>query len=297
MGTLRAAETVALKPEAAGRISRIGFREGDSVRKGQLLFSLDDEALQAERSGKRASVGLLAAECRQMEALVSSQQAAPIELDRKRAELAVARSALAVLEVRIRQMSIVAPFDGVTGTRQVSLGDYIQPGQPLVTISSFSPVKAVIRLPETRADVIRVGQPVALTVDVLPGVLLQGRVTVIEPQLDIGTRAVWLRAEFRGGDPRLRGGMTATARLEAGSRSGQWVKLPEQAVVAQGGKTVVYRVADRKATPVPVVIGSRADGKVEVSGVKPGETIVVSCQNKLAKPGMPVETVPLREGR
>jgi membrane fusion protein (multidrug efflux system) len=285
-----------LKPEVAGRVVSLGFKEGQSVRKGDLLVKLDDSLLVAELPAKEAAVVLAEAEYKRLQLLVQSQQVADIDVERKRVDVALAKAANQLLKVRIKQTELRAPFDGVIGIRQFSIGDVVQSGQALVSLSSFSPVKVDVKLPEGRADVLRVNQQVDVRIDALPGLLLRGRLAVIEPQLDAGTRALWARVVLNTGDNRIRSGMSATVSIPlTGGGAAPW--LPEQVLVAQGGKQVVFRVVDGKAKATPVRAGQRQPGKVEIlEGVRTGDTVVVSGQNKLSKTDMPIKTVPMTGG-
>lgn len=296
IGSIRPAESILLRPEVSGRVVSINFSEGASVRKGDLLVKLDDSLLVAELDAKMAAVELAEAEYRRQSVLLKSQQVADIDVERKRAEVALAKSSLNVLRGRIKQTELRAPFDSVTGIRQFSVGDVVQAGQALVSLSSFSPLKMDVKLPEGRAETLHVNQRVDVRLDALPGLNLKGRIYVIEPQLDAGTRALWARVLLTAGDPRIRSGMTATVSISM-KTSAPAIWLPEQALVAQGGKLVVFKVVDGKAKPLPVRSGQRIPGKVQVlEGVQSGDTIVVSGQNKLTKPDLPIKVVPLAGG-
>ncbi len=296
IGTVRPAESILLRPEVSGRVVSIHFNEGSSVRKGDLLVKLDDALLVAELDAKMATVELAEAEYRRQLVLLKSQQVADIDVERKRAEVAMAKSSLNVLRARIKQTELRAPFDSVTGIRQFSVGEVVQAGQALVNLSSFSPLKVDVKLPEGRAEILRVNQRVDVRLDALPGLNLKGRIYVIEPQLDAGTRALWGRVLLTENDPRIRSGMTASVSIPM-KTAAPAIWLPEQALVAQGGKQVVFKVVNGKAKPLPVRSGQRMPGKVQVlEGVQPGDTIVVSGQNKLTKPDLPIQAVPLAGG-
>ena len=130
---------------------------------------------------------------------------------------------------------------------------------------------------------------------VLPQLQLQGRVVAIEPNLETDTRALVLRVLIPQGDSRVREGMTARASFGFGAAN--QIVVPEQALVAQGGKFVVFTVKDNMATAVPVKVGNRSVGRVAiVDGLRDGDVIVVSGQNKLPKPQMPIKPVPMQGG-
>lgn len=293
LATLKAAESVLLKPEVAGRVVAINFNEGQSVNKDQLLVQLDDDLLQAELSSQQANLSLTQAEYRRYQALFEQQQVSALDYERKKAELAQAKAALSLVQAKLRQRQIRAPFAGVLGLRQFSVGDVLQANQALVRLNSMRSLKADIKIPETNNVLVSLKQSVLLTLDAVPNLTLRGQVTAIEPSLDNTTRALVLRVSIPQGDARVRDGMTARARLLLPSKN--TLLIPEQALVAQKGQFVVFVVKDNIATAKKVSLGKREVGRVEITqGLQVGDVIVVSGQNKLNKPEVPIKPVPLQ---
>lgn len=295
IATLKANESIVLKPEVAGRVISIQFAEGQQVKKGQLLVQLDDDLLQAEQAAAQAALNLAQAEFQRYQSLFQEQQVSVLDFERKKAELAQAKAAMSLVQAKLRQKQIRAPFAGVVGLRSFSPGDVVQANQSLVRLTSMSPLKADIKIPETSSHLISLNQTVTLKVDAVPGVQLQGKVTAVDPGLDTTTRAIVLRVLIPQGDNRIREGMTARATFSGGQA--QQIVIPEQALVAQGGKFVVFTVKDNTATAVPVKVGNRSVGKVAiVDGLRDGDVIVISGQNKLPKPQMPIKPLMVQGG-
>jgi membrane fusion protein (multidrug efflux system) len=293
LATLKANESVLLKPEVAGRVVTINFNEGQTVSKGQLLVQLDDDLLQAELVSQQANLALTQTEYQRYQALFEQQQVSALDYERKKAELAQAKAALSLVQAKLRQRQVRAPFAGVLGLRQFSVGDVLQANQALVRLNSMSPLKAEIKIPETNNALVSLKQSVLLTLDAVPNLTLKGQITAIEPSLDSTTRALVLRVLIPKTDARVRDGMTARARLLLASNNALFV--PEQALVAQKGQFVVFVVKNNIAKAQVVKLGKREVGRVEVlEGLQADDVIVVSGQNKLSKPEMPIKPVPLQ---
>lgn len=291
VGSLRAGESVVLKPEIAGRVSRIHFREGQSVRAGAVLVSLDDRLIAAQLAQATAAARQSQADYARAQELAAQKLVATADLERARTQVDVDRAKVREVDARLRQTRILAPFAGITGLRQFSPGDMVQAGQALVSLVSLNPIKVDARFPETQAMPLRAGQPVQVTLTALPGETFSGRVVALEPVLDAASRAQTVRAEIANPGGRLRPGMTAQVAVVL--TQSQAVLVPEQALVPQGQKVGVYVVQGQEALFRPVVTGARRPGLVEIKqGLAVGETIVVSGQNKLFGPQAAIRPVP-----
>lgn len=291
VGTVRANEFVQLRPEIGGRVAVIAFKDGDTVRKGQLLLKLDNSVQQAEMASRQAAVALAEGEFKRYGALMENQQVSKAEYEKRQAELDQAKADLAVLKAKLEQYVIKAPFDGRVGLRLFSPGDFVQPGQALVSLTNLAQLKVDIRVAESSLGAVHIGQSVSLDFDAVPGLTIPGAIAAVEPTLDAGTRSMIVRIVARNTDARLKAGMTVRASLRRAPVPDP-VVVPEQAVVPQGGRYVVFKVTGDKAVATPVQTGPRAPGKVTIlKGVMIGDQIVVSGQNKLVKPEMPIVPV------
>jgi membrane fusion protein (multidrug efflux system) len=175
----------------------------------------------------------------------------------------------------------------VLGLRQVSVGDFVQAGDDLVSLVDLDPLKVDFRIPEIALAALRVGQEVAVSVDALPGETFIGSVYAIDPEVDVNGRAVILRASIDNRSGQLRPGLFARVSLVL-ERKSDALLVPEEAIVPQGEKQLVYTIVDGTATLVPVETGDRHAGRVEiVSGLAPGDRVVTAGQMKL-RPGAKV---------
>jgi len=210
--------------------------------------------------------------------------------DEAQSRLKESEASLSLAKVRLEKSIIRAPFNGRLGLRQVSPGDFVQPGQAIVNLEDTDSIKVDFRIPEIYLGRVQVGQPVQVGVDVYPDQLFEGKIYAIDARIDNATRTVLIRARIPNPKGALHPGMFARVTLLLGERENA-VFVPEQAVVPMGGDKFVYRVVDGKAALTKVRLGLRKEGRVEiVEGVGPEETVITAGQMKLFD-GAPVKTV------
>ncbi len=291
VGTLRSNESVVLRPEVSGRISAIRFEEGQPVARGAVLIELDAAVERAELQQARANLDLARSNYRRTEELFGREFVSRTARDEAASRLAVARAAEQLAQARLERMRILAPFDGIVGIRNVSVGDYVKDGAELVNLEDISSLKVDFRLPEIHLQQLRTGQSLEVGTDTLPGERFAATVRAIDPLVDAQGRAVLVRAALANPDGRLRPGVFARVRLTLAERS-EVVVVPEEALMPMpGGDTFVYRVVDGLAQRVAVRIGVRRDARVEiVEGLQAGDVVVTAGQLKLRE-GVPVRPV------
>lgn len=287
VGTLTANESVLIRPEIPGRVERIHFEEGQPVKTGEPLITLDGAEYRAQVAQTEATVTVNRLNFQRAADLVKTNMLSRQDYDQAQARLAESRALLQRHQVMLAKTVLRAPFDGVTGLRLVSPGAYVQPGQDLVNLENLDPVKVEFRVPERHAGAMTVGRPLVLRVDAVPGRQFNGEIYAIDPRLDAATRTFALRGRVPNGDGLLRPGMFAQVELTVGERPAA-VVIPEQAIVPRGDKLYVFKLVDGKVAFTPVVTGLRAPGIVEiVDGLATGDTVVIEGQMKL-RDGMPV---------
>lgn len=289
VGSLVSNESVVLRPEIAGRIARIGFRDGETVQRGAVLVELDSAVRRAELEQGRAKLTLAKANSRRTEDLFERKFVSQSSRDNARAELELARAGLDLAQARLDHTVIRAPFAGVVGIRSVSPGDFVQDGDALINLEDIATLKLDFRLPELYLDRVHKGQVLELTTDVLPGETFTARVDAIDPLVEAQGRAVRLRASLANPAGRLRPGVFVRVRLVLAARPDVLV-VPEAALVpAPGNVQFVYQVHEGKAQRVDVTTGMRRDAVVEiVSGLAAGAQVVTAGQLKL-RDGAPVD--------
>lgn len=287
VGSLRSDESITLRPEVAGRISAIGFQEGQRVTKGEMLVRLDPAINDAEVQQARANLTLAKTKYDRAVDLAKSNFISGQARDEAENNLKVAQAALTLAEAKQAKMDIRAPFSGIIGLRSVSIGDYVKEGADMVNLEAIDPLKVDFRVPEMYLAQVGPGQPLSISLDAFPGRTFEGRVFAVNPLLDAAGRAVVIRAQIRNADTSLRPGMFARVRLVTKDVQDAMV-VPEQALVPQGDEQYVYKVVEGKAVRAKVQVGQRRDGKAEVvAGVAPDDLIVTAGQLKL-RDGIPV---------
>jgi membrane fusion protein (multidrug efflux system) len=291
VGTLRSSESITVRPEVAGTIQRIHFADGQQVPRGALLFTLDDALVRADLNEANANLQNSRRAHSRAQELAGKQLIARADLDKSTAELAVNEARAASARTRIAKAQIRAPFAGVIGLRSVSVGDYVEAGKDLVQLVRLDPLEIDLRAPEVVLSSLAVGQKVAFGVDSFRDQRFDATVVAIAPTVDVGGRSVSLRARFANADQKLRPGMSAQVRIQLDT-NGSALMVPEQAIVPMGEQKNVYVVAQGKAKLVPVTLGNRQPGLVEVtSGLKDGDQVIVSGLQKIGD-GAPVQAQP-----
>jgi membrane fusion protein (multidrug efflux system) len=294
VGTLRANESVTIRPEIAGRVVAIGFAEGQKVRKGATLITLDDSVYRAEVAEKAANRKLSELAYERAKLLVE-KKAASIEVkDRAEAQLEADDAALQLARARLDKARIIAPFDGAIGLRTISIGDFVDVGEVLVNLVDIDLLKVDFRVGEVYLPDVTTGQSIAVKVDAFPTQQFNGEVYAIEPEVDVNGRAVVIRARLPNGENKLRPGLFSRVTLIV-DKNAQAMLVPEDAIVPQGDQHFVYRVVDGRAQLTEVQIGKRKETRVEIrSGLSPGDVIVAAGQLKL-RDGVAVHTVDRKE--
>jgi membrane fusion protein (multidrug efflux system) len=281
VGTLLADESVVIRSEIAGRIASLHIDEGGAVTGGQVLARLADEEWAAIVRQNEATLALQELKMRRAVELRDRNVMSQQEYDETLAALDQARATLALARARLDKTVIRAPFAGILGLRRVSPGDYVEAGEDLVNLEAINPLKVDFSVPERFALRLAPGQSVSVRVNAFPGEVFTGEVYAIDPRIDAATRSFLLRARIANPDARLRPGMFADAGLVLEVREDAlWV--PEQAIVPVGEAQYVYVVEHGKARRVPVQLGLRRPGEVEiVSGIAPGASVVSEGHQKL----------------
>lgn len=280
VGTLKSSESVVLRPETAGRIASINFKEGSLVQRGAVLLTLDASIQTAELEQAKANLALAQSSFQRNQALLEKKFLSPQALDNSAAALKVQAAAVQLAEAKVGKMHVKAPFNGMLGLRNVSVGDYVKEGQELVNIEDIATLRVDFKLPETYLGRLRQGQALEVTSDALAGERFPAVLDAVDPLVDPNGRAISARARLNNAAGKLRPGMFVRTRLLFGQRQGV-LMLPEQAIVP-GAQPMVFKVVDGKAVANKVRLGVRRAAQVEVlEGLSAGEVVVTAGQLKL----------------
>lgn len=299
VGSLKSNQGVMLRPEVSGRVSKLGFAEGQRVRRGQLLVQLDDTLQRAQLKQSEAQASIARTNLQRSRELLGQGFVSQSAVDQNAASLEVAEAQVALSRAQLERLKVLAPFDGTAGLRLVDVGDYIKDGADIVNIEDLSSLKVQFSVPERTVDRLRPGQPVEVAVDALPGRSFKGRVQAVDSQVDANGRALQVVAQVENPGALLKPGMFARPRVVFSVREGAIV-VPEEALVPVGGKQVVFKIVDgaegkKAAQRVDARIGLRLPGKVEIlEGLKVGDSVVTAGHERLLRGNnLPVRVIDL----
>jgi membrane fusion protein, multidrug efflux system len=281
LGTAQANESVTITAKVSDVITRLAFDSGERVHKGQLLADMNSRAQQADVAAAEAALRDAEQQLQRGGELAKAQLIARGQYDTLRANRDAAAASVQAKRASVADRTISAPFDGVLGLRQVSLGALVSPGTVITTLDDDRTIKLDFTLPEAALSALSRGQEITATSDAWPGQTFAGRIADIDSRVDPETRAMRVRAELPNPDVKLRQGMLLRVQVQLPTR--QALVLPELAVQQEAEQSSVFRVdAGDKVEQVPIKLGTRREGVVEViSGLKPGDRVVVEGTVKL----------------
>jgi membrane fusion protein (multidrug efflux system) len=291
VGSLAAVQGTTLSNELAGTVTKIAFESGAQVKKGDLLVQLDASAEEAQLASAKAAAVLADINLQRAQELRTQNSNSQSDLDSADAQAKQAEASVANLESAVAKKTITAPFDGRIGIRTVNLGQYLPAGTAIVSLQSLDPIYADFSLPQQQLADLAPGLTVHVTTDALPGQIIDGKITAIDPQVDDATRNVQVQATLDNHDEKLRSGMFANVAVELPAKDKVLI-IPATAVLATPYGDSVF-VVDEAKDPTTgqdgkvlrqqfVQLGvTRGDFVAVVSGLKPDETVVTSGVFKL----------------
>lgn len=275
VGNTRANESVELVSELSLRLVSIHFSEGARVKKGDLLFQLDDSEWQANLKKAQARLHLANETEKRNQTLLASGGISVQVFDESVSNRKVLESEVELLNVMIAKTRIRAPFDGVTGIRKVSEGALLTPGVPLVRLDDLSRLRIDFSVPEKYANMIRKGDEFVFRAD---GLRTEQRAVVeaVEPSVNKNSGNLDVLAVVENPDPSLKAGVTVSISLSSEAATSS-VYLPTQALIPTPGGYHIYVLFDGKADYRPVKTGLRSDKLVEIAeGIKAGDSVLVT---------------------
>lgn len=289
IGRLVPDEEVQLSFETSGKITEIHFEEGSHVKKGTLLAKVNDSQLQAQLARLEAQVPLAQERVYRQSTLLQRDAVSKEALEIVKTELATLNADIEKTKAQIEQTELRAPFDGVIGLRQVSVGAYASPNTVIAKLTSVTPIKIEFSVPERYAGEVKKGTGLEFTVD---GKLnaFKAQVYATEASLDAETHTLLVRALYPNERRELLSGQYAGIRLKQ-KEIEDAIAIPSEAIVPEMGKSKVFVYRGGKAEPVDVVTGIRTDSEIQiVNGLQIGDTILTSGTLQLRK-GSPVKIV------
>ncbi len=274
-GSVQANESLELKSETAGKITRIYFMEGKAVKKGELLVQVNDEEISAQLTKQRFNKKLNEdIEFRQRK-LLEKDAISQEEYDNALNQLNTSIADISLLEAQLDKTKIRAPFDGIIGLRYVSEGALITTSTPIANLYSISPAKIEFAIPGRYSMQVKSGQRIKFTVESDTSIFV-GEVYAVEPQIDANTRTIKIRAIAENTKGLLLPGQFVKVELILGSTPNA-ILVPTEAVIPELNGHKVFISNNGKAKEVPVQTGIRSNLNLEiVSGLSPRDTLITT---------------------
>ena len=277
LGTLRANETVTLTSTVTEAVTAVNFEDGQKVSKGDILIEMMSEQEAAELDAQQAMVEEARQQLDRAIPLVKSGASSKSVLDQRQAEFDSARAGLEEVKSRISDRIITAPFDGVLGFRNISLGTVLQPGMRITTLDDVSVMKLDFSVPSVFLSALKIGLEIEAMSNSYEGKKFKGTISSIDSQIDSNTRSVQVRALIPNDDGTLKPGLLMSLEILKNPRES--IVVPEEALVPAGSKNSVFVVetADGKslAKKRDIELGARRPGEVEIiKGLEAGEILV-----------------------
>jgi membrane fusion protein, multidrug efflux system len=304
VGSIAANESTAIRPEISGMVADIRFSEGDRVKQGQVLLSIDAREVRAELRDARARFELAEQELSRHESLFGNGFISAAELDRARAEHQRAGAEVERLQVRLDKAQVRAPFSGTVGMREISPGAYITPETIITRVDDLSSLKVDFFVPERHLARVRPGTPIRLPGHGPDGKEgnSRGEIYFASSSVDRATRAGQVRAIVKNPPPALRPGMFANIELILAQIDDALV-VPESAVLSRPDGDFLLMVVEQDGESIvvfrPVRLGLRSRGIVQVMDMdgelEAGQTIIAAGVGALPLfPGAKVEPRPAK---
>ncbi|WEK04726.1 MAG: efflux RND transporter periplasmic adaptor subunit [Candidatus Devosia phytovorans] len=281
VGSLKAADEIVLAPEVGGRISQLNLESGETIAAGTLLVSIDDKTEQAELLSAQARARYAELQLERSQRLAQSGTESGQALQQREVEAEQARAEVAMVEARIAQKTIIAPFDGVLGLRQVAQGAFVNAGQVIATLTAIDELHVDFRVPQRDLPKLSVGAPVNIRTDVFPDRDFTAIVSAIDPVIAADTRNVTVQATLDNSDGSLRPGMFANVSLALEAKP-ETIVVPGTAIQQSASGDMAYLIREGVAAIVPVTVGTRLDGRVEItSGLELGDVLITEGQTRV----------------
>lgn len=281
VGSLKAFDAVELTAELSGRVVESNLSAGQRVEKGDLLVRLDDREAAADLKVIESQLADARRQLERASRLRSNNSISQSQVDELRTSVDVAAAQRQAARIALENHRIVAPFSGVVGLSDLSIGAYVTPGTTLTTLDATDQMELNFSVPERFIGQVSLGQLVRGTSPAYPDEPFQGELVELGSRISELSRSLPVRALIDNTDGRLRPGQFMSASLTLREREA--LVIPEQAVLIRGDNKYVFIADDGVAKRIEVALGSRMPGLVEVvSGISETDDVIVTGQDRLS---------------
>jgi len=287
LGSARAAQSVTLTASVTEKVKSIHFQQGEFVKQNQTLLTLANEEELAQLAIAKIDLAEQQREYKRIENLVKRKSVSASELDRLQSSIDTARARIDQVNATLKDRIIKAPFDGLLGLNNVSVGSLLKPGDVITTLDAINQLEMDFDLAEIYIPRIKVGQKISANSVAYPDQTFSGTIVSLDSRVNPGTRSIKVRAHINNQQRLLRPGMLLTLNIIDKTRNA--IMLPEESVFMRADQHLVYKIdSEQTALEQSVTIGLRQNGNVEIiSGLKSGEQVVQMGLLKV-KPGSKV---------
>jgi len=291
VGSLEAVQGVIVTAELSGKVERIGFEPGTKVKAGELLVQQDISAENAQLRAAEANLTLAKIELERKTKLLAQKTISRSEYDNAEAQFKQAAAQADTIRAAIKKKTIRAPFDGRLGIRLVNVGQVLKEGDAIVSLQSIDPIFVNFSLPQQQLAQVTSGLTVQVTTDALPGQVVDGKITAINPQVDTATRNIQMQATVANPEELLRPGMFVNVAVVLPAQQ-HVLAIPATAVLYAPYGDSVFVVEKKKEETNGqagqivrqkfVRLGEKKGDFVAIaSGLEEGETVVTTGVFKL----------------
>jgi membrane fusion protein (multidrug efflux system) len=290
VGSLRALRGVDVTTEIAGLVRKVRFKSGDEVKAGAVLIQLNADSDLATLASLKAAADLAQVTLKRDQAQLDAEAISQAQVDGDQADLQSKRAQAASQQATIDKKTIRAPFSGRLGITLVNPGQYLNPGDKVVTLQTIDPIFIDFNVPQQQVSAVSLGQSVTVLSDAYLGQTFPGKVTAIDAKVDTSTRNVQIEATVANPQKLLLPGMFGRAAVDSGEKK-SYLTLPQTAITYNPYGATVFVAADKKdakgntqlqvqqvfITPGP----TRGDQVAILKGLSEGAMVVTSGQLKL----------------
>ncbi|MBA3813400.1 MAG: efflux RND transporter periplasmic adaptor subunit [Alphaproteobacteria bacterium] len=276
VGKLSPIQSVILHPEVQGKIAKIYFKEGQKVKEGSPLFKIDDAVYKAKVMGAEAALAQAKEEHSRAVKLLEKNFGTVAQRDKTLADMQVKEAELALAKIDLENTIIKAPFSGVIGLSEVSVGAAISPSNELATVVDLDPINVDFSIPESFFPHIKEGDIVDVTVEDIDILPVEATIKAISPEISADTLQVVIRAEMPNKELIYRPGFFARVLVLAGTIENA-VLVPTTAIEREGEEEYVLLVVDNVSVKTVVSTGMQEGNEIEIThGVKPGDLVITA---------------------
>ncbi len=294
VGTLESANSVVMKAQVKGLITRVNIIGGEAVRRGDILFEIDDRTYKAQAKEAEALYNLAKSSFEREEKLAEKKFGAIKKFEEARAQYLKTQAQFERAQKDLADTKIIAPFDGFVGLHRISVGTPISADLDLVTITDTDPMKVNFKMPSKFVRYLSVDQRVNIDVDSYPGEKFEGRIEAIDALVDSGAQSIAVQATINNSRNLLKPGMFVRVKVTVGSKDNSLI-VPEESIVAVGDQTYVWKIIEHPEHPglyltfrVEVLTGIQEKDRIEIMrNLNDGDLVISVGYQKVAN-GTPV---------